>query len=266
IPESPTEREKVLQTLGKLGLSSPKENQDSDTAAGRNFADIFEISGTAEAVEDFRQQLAQSQTIKLLSQAESMALNKNAESVKDQAPNFGDPSIPRSANYADGNPSEGLDKAKEPAAKDKILTVGPEGGRGITSSLDVRFIRRQMATDDRLRSVEKFEMKEIPQTPKIGVGGAGGSADEAPNSSLAEDFRARQQSIEKRDEMASQEAPSLGLGGGGKGEPAAALKPGKKAADEAENQPAEIRRVRIVIQSKSKTPSADPAILPAEKK
>jgi hypothetical protein len=267
IPESPTEREKVLQTLGKLGLSSPKENQDSDSAAGSNFADIFEISGTAEAVEDFRQQLAQSQTVKLLSQAESLDLNKNAEAVKDQAPNFGDPSIQRSANYADGNPSEGLDKAMEPAAKDKILTVGPEGGRGITSSLDVRFIRRQLATDDRLRSVEKFEMKETPQTPKIGVSGAGGSADAAPsNSSLAEDFRARQQTMKKRDEMTSQEAPSPGLGGGGKGEPAAALKPGKKAADEAENQPAEIRRVRIVIQSKSKTPSADPAILPAEKK
>jgi hypothetical protein len=269
IPESPTEREKVLETLGKLGLSSPKENQDTDTAAGRNFADIFEISGTAEAVEDFRQQLAQSQTVKLLSPAESLDLNKNAEPVKDQAPNFGDPSIPRSANDADGNPGAGLDNVKERAAKDKILEFGPEGGRSNASSLDVKFIRRQLATDDRLRSVEKFGLQETPQTPKIVVGGAGGSADAAPsNSSLAEDFRAKQQSIEKRDDMASQDAPSPGLGGGGgeKGEPAAALKPWKKAADEAENQPAKIRRVRIVIQSKSKTPSADPAILPAEKK
>jgi hypothetical protein len=198
-----------------------------------------------------------------------MTFDEKAEPEKTQAPKYADSLTQGSANNFTGKDLAKSDETNEPA-KDKIPTVGAEGGIGELPSVDVKFIGRRSAANSGLKYAETDGMKKLSESPPLdfgGGGGRGGSGEVAPSGSFQMQNVSpnRSQASTKRISMDGKESPTPGIGG---------VLPSEPAAPEAENTiagetnkgPTETRRVRIVIQSKSKTSSADPSTLPAEKK
>ncbi len=281
IPDSPADREKIQQALGKYGLTPPEAlDKVADTAAGNNLADIFEVSGTIEAMNEIRQQLAQAKTFKSLTPLESKPLIENGQRSADyDAKKVADEAFLPSVTELKA--SEAI-KPKIPNLQmgvGNLQSFGGGGGRGSGNLVAVKFIGRQSVANGLFEFSKSDEkMKPANDVERAGSGGGGGglarSARDFPRDSSVTEKpleNAAGKLPEKSESLKSRQAPSPGVGGldGGKpaaDEPAAAFNAATNLAEESNNRPAEMRRVRIVIRSQPKPAAVDPSVAPADKK